>query len=276
MRLGRKAGLDGLSVMRARFARAGMDWARPLLSCTRDDLRAYLRRHGLSWVEDPTNDDPSHDRVRARRTLAALAPLGLDAEAIHHSAGALRMARLALDHYTSVEARRHVIEDRGDLLIPDPMPVPDEIAQRLQTRALQWVSGADYPPRWSAHTGLDAALRDSPRHTIAGCLVTREGGMRRFSREWNAIKQLAGPSTDLWDGRWRMTGPHAAGLQVRALGEGVTLCPDWRASGLPRRSLLATPAIWQGDTLVAAPLAGLRNGWDARIVTSFDAFLLSH
>jgi tRNA(Ile)-lysidine synthase len=54
----------------------------------------------------------------------------------------------------------------------------------------------------------------------------------------------------------------ADGAVVRALGEkGLAACPDWRAAGMPRASLLATPAVWRGDALVAAPLAGMGAGW---------------
>ena len=61
-------------------------------------------------------------------------------------------------------------------------------------------------------------------------------------------------------------------LTVRALGDGLDLCPDWRASGLPRSSLRASPAVWDGSHLVAAPLAGLGNGWTARLAPGRDRF----
>ena len=43
-------------------------------------LRDHLREAGLGWTEDPMNEDPRFERVRARQALAALAPLGIDAE----------------------------------------------------------------------------------------------------------------------------------------------------------------------------------------------------
>ena len=45
---------------------------RPLLDCRRTELRAYLRARGASWVEDPSNESPAFERVRARRALAGL------------------------------------------------------------------------------------------------------------------------------------------------------------------------------------------------------------
>jgi len=49
----------------------------------------------------------------------------------------------------------------------------------------------------------------------------------------------------------------------------------WRTTGLPRASLLASPALWRGGDLVAAPLAGRPDGWQAETVGGGQAFHLS-
>ena len=64
MRLARKAGSDGLRGMPDRFDRHGVHWVRPVLGQSRADLRAFLRRHGVLWVEDSSNEDERFDRVR--------------------------------------------------------------------------------------------------------------------------------------------------------------------------------------------------------------------
>jgi len=280
MRLARGAGLDGLSAMAQRFDRNDTHWARPLLLCDRDVLRDYLHDRGIGWHEDPTNDDPAYDRSRARQVLDTLAPLGISVGTLVDAAFHLGSARHALEHVTRTEAQRLVAADRGDLILsPNPMPpAPPEIHRRLLVRALQWVSGAEYPPRRSALINLDAALTDNGRHTVAGCLVLREQGQRRredtlrITREWNAVRQLDTPSDAIWDGRWRLNGPHSAGLTIRALGEAVRDCPGWRETGLPRASLRASPAVWRGPDLIAAPLAGLANGWSAALAKPRDDF----
>lgn len=48
----------------------GIRLARPLLNCTRDQLRAYLMDHQQSWIEDPTNQDTAFERVRVRQRIA--------------------------------------------------------------------------------------------------------------------------------------------------------------------------------------------------------------
>jgi tRNA(Ile)-lysidine synthase len=241
-------------------------------------LRAYLARHGVPFVDDPTNEDMTRDRPRIRAALPVLEDLGITAEAILQSAYSLSMARLALDHYTRAEAERIVTIDRGDVLIaPNPTPsVPADILRRLRLSALRWVGRDPYPPRHMAEGQLDLGLLQAGKHTLAGCIITQKDNVLRITREFNAVRDLTCPTTEVWDGRWALDGPHAPDLHIGALGAAVKECPDWRATGLPRASLIASPAVWRGDMLVAAPLAGVQNGWTARIVADFHTVLVGH
>lgn len=278
MRLGRSAGVDGLAEMETRFERNGILWSRPLWQQHRSELRDYLRRHDVQWIDDPSNDDPRYLRTRARKALPSLADVGVTAQTIHASAFALRSAKSALDHYTRQEAALHVTQESGDLLFPvRPMPpVPTEIERRLVTAALQWVGSNRYPPRgvWAGLLTVDVAGQQ--RKTLAGCLIMKRKGHYRITREYNAVKDLVTATDAVWDARWRLEGPHAPDLELRALGESVSVLPDWRETGLPRPTLMASPAVWRGDTLIAAPLAGYNDDWSAQIVADFTSFLDSH
>jgi tRNA(Ile)-lysidine synthase len=44
---------------------------RPLLTCSRQELRAYNRANGLVWIRDPSNENRSFARIRARDFLSA-------------------------------------------------------------------------------------------------------------------------------------------------------------------------------------------------------------
>jgi len=281
MRLARQAGVDGLAAMRARISRDGACFVRPLLGASRDDLRGYLTRHGLTWCDDPSNDDRAYDRVRARAALQALAPLGLGAEALAGVASNIAAASQSLKAQARARASEiaqtkagAVVFDAEALAGTDP-----ELSRRLLVGALKWVSGADYAPRRAAVAELEAALAAGKRHTLNGCLVHSHRGATWVQREPAALAGVTAPLGALWDGRWRLSGPGGAGLELRALGDGLSACPDWRARGLPRLALMATPAVWQGDRLVSAPLAGLAAGYWAEIDQSrsdFAASLFSH
>lgn len=289
MRLARRSGVDGLAGMPDRFKRCGLTFVRPLLMLDRNALQDYLRDQGIIWRDDPSNEDDSFERVRARKAMETLAELGIDADTLAAVAHNARLAKWALDHYAWLEVAENGIADvdRGDVILPmSPTPehmTTSEILRRLKNAAIMWISGAEYPPRAAALVNMEAAFFGADRHTLSGCLVTLVRGKEsyegnlRFTREYNAVKDAATPTDMLWDGRWKLDGPHAPDLRVRALGEAVKDCPDRRETGLPRSSLMSSPAIWRGDHLIAAPLAGLSNGWTAEATGrgKFAKFLLS-
>jgi tRNA(Ile)-lysidine synthase len=280
MRLVREAGVEGLASMRLVFEREGTRFDRPLLFDRRADLRAYLTSLGVRWVEDPSNEDESYGRVRARRALEALGPLGIGTEALFRVALNLRDASDALGQVASDFARARVKAAGGDLIFDRTAlrRQPAEIVRRLIGHALMFVASAGYPPRREPLDGVMEHLRAAGSLTLHGCLVTVTDMTVRIAREHAAVSALRGPTNAVWDQRWRLTGPHETGLEVRALGEAVRECPDWRSTGLPRATLLASPAVWRGDVLVAAPVAGMGNGWTAvgPGAADFAAALISH
>lgn len=275
MGLERAAGLDGLTGMRPSFRRGEVTFLRPLLGARREELRDYLRAESIGWSEDPSNEDRAFTRIRVREALTTLAGLGVEAETLARVMENLRVSRAALDEVVGALCARAVTEDRGDLLIEEAAlrAQPLDIHRRLLSMALRWVASRDYPPRAAKLAPLLSGEGDLPR-TLHGCLLTREGPTLRIAREPEAAGRSTALADGLWDGRWRLvpTGTFVAppGAEIRALGKaGLGQCPDWRESGLPRASLLASPSLWAGEHLFSAPLAQYSNGWAARIVASF-------
>ncbi len=279
MGLARKAGVDGLSGMRSGWQAEGVFFHRPLLGVGRSDLRAYLARRGVSWIDDPTNDDDSYTRVKARRVLAALRPLGITAEHLGAVADHLDLAREALDATTQRAAQELAQEQAGALHLNFRgfQGLAFEIQRRLLAAALNWVNRADYAPRGSGLDRVQWAMIRGRDSTLAGCRIRIAGAEVAIFREPKAIAQVVSPTDQLWDNRWRVEGPHLAGLEVRALGiSGLKACKSWRNIGISRDALLVSPAVWRGDDLVAAPLAGFPNGWTAHIPAGFSRFIVSH
>ncbi len=277
LRLPRSPGVDGLAEMPRRFRRDGVGWLRPFLDVSRADLRRHLAARGLAWAEDPSNEDPRFDRARARRVLDALAPLGVERPALAAVSRHLAEARAALAHYSSAEAARRVVEDRGDLLLTLPTDdLPAEIGRQLLRAALRWVSGGAAPRQAALETMVAGLAGDGATTTLAGCRISRDGPRLRIAREYASVRERRSGPGELWDGRWRLDGPSRDDLHVSALGPAVSRCPRWRETGLPRSSLMATPALWAGEDLFAAPLAGAPSGWTARPTgrSTFAAFCL--
>lgn len=278
MRLARGSGVDGLAGMAVQRQAEGVLWLRPLLAVRRAALRAFLIRRGIGWADDPTNEDDAYDRVRARRVLAALAPLGVDTVQITGTMARLALAREALERIARQVAAESCRIVQGDVIFARERleAAPEETRLRLFSHALRWVGGAEYRPRLAAVRATLGAALAGRRRTLAGCLVSADRQQLRVAREYAAVRDLRGAVADVWDRRWRLTGPAAAGQEVRALGEaGLRQCADWRASGLPRASALASPAVWAGAVLVAAPLAGFGPDWRANPVQDEADFLIS-
>ncbi|PSL19966.1 tRNA lysidine(34) synthetase TilS [Shimia abyssi] len=273
MRLSRGSGVDGLAAMMPVSQRLGVRWLRPVLSVQRAELRAYLRAEEQAWADDPSNDDTSYDRVRVRKLLEGLEPMGLSAKRLARTAAHMARARDALDWALGALVREVVTLDSGDVVITLPKfaAAPEDLQTRLLARALGWISGDAYKPRYSA---LEAALKSKTVFALSGCLVIRKRDQLRITREWAAVAESCCAVGELWDGRWRLTGDAQNGMEIRALGEaGLAECTEWRATGRPRQSLLASPSVWHNGVLVAAPLAGLDAGWYAEIVPEHGDFV---
>lgn len=292
MRLARGSGVDGLSCMTA----WDKDWLflRPLLAISRATLRDWLTARSISWVDDPSNDDVRFDRVKARQMLATLAPLGLTVERLNDTAAHMLRARGTLRRAAADWAARFVQAEGGDLIFaPEALWLGNsDVEARVFAAAVQWIGGAAYRPRYEALTDAACALRRGETRTLGGVLMTPHGHKgARLAREVSAAQGLVaaheGKAT-LWDGRWRVAQtppepgwfapkPGLGPWQIAALGEaGLAACKGWRNSGLPRTSLLSSPAVWAQDALVAAPLAGLSAGWQANLGPTFQQFILSH
>lgn len=276
MRLARGSGVDGLSGIAEQREAGGISWVRPLLTARRDDLRVWLTTRGIFWADDPTNDDPAYDRVKVRQALRVLEPLGVTPEGLVETAARMRRARDVLDAAAMALAGDTVEIEAGDVVIRRDRfdEGPEETRLRLMAHALGWVSRSDYRPRFSALASLMDGIGKGRRVTLQGCLVMSRLATIRVTREPAAVGEAINLGEGLWDGRWLISGPDAAGLTVRALSEtGLDQCPDWRLTGLPRPTVLASPSIWQGERLVAAPIAGKSNGWTARLTCGKEDFI---
>lgn len=251
MRLARGSGIDGLAGMAEYREAFGMVWIRPMLQAGRTQLRDWMQARSISWIDDPSNDNEDYERVRIRK---AMATLGIKVDALVRSAGHIREARNALSYYASV-ASDSAIARNGTLLLPR-LPfreAPPEIARRLLIAGCRWITGADYPPRRATVMHAMAATSAGSRVTLDGALIDPSGDRLSLSREPAAALRAETSTGPVWDNRWRIDGLRP-GQHVAALGTQPLLQLNWRASGLSRDETAASPAIWQGGTLIAAPL----------------------
>lgn len=264
MRLARSAGVDGLAGISPKTVRHGIEFLRPLLGLRRSALQEYLEQKGQTWISDPSNQDMKFERVRARK---AIETLDINVEALADVAVQMREASQALKAKTQSLFQQLVQFECGDACVDWQkfLELDPEFKRRLLIKMLTCVAPQVYPPRRAELARLLDKIGDKETGTLFGCHITTNPHLIRVTRELNAVRDLSCATTEIWDKRWRLDGPHNPAFEVRALGEqGLAFCPDWRETGFPRRSLLASPAIWNKEVLIAAPLAGLEKGWSAK------------
>ncbi len=181
MRLQRGSGVDGLAAMRERTERNGIDLLRPLLNVAPEELRAYLREHGVQWVEDPSNRDDDYLRVRIRKLLPLLEDnAGITVDRL--AATADRMARVR--DYLESETERFIQtdvsfwEDCGCVFSPSVwLKLHQELRLRVLTFLLKKIGGNVYPPRMEESERLEAVLLsgDFKSRTLGGCEIINFG-----------------------------------------------------------------------------------------------------
>ncbi|MEM7268534.1 MAG: tRNA lysidine(34) synthetase TilS [Pseudomonadota bacterium] len=277
MRLGRGAGVDGLSGMLPAVDRDGLRWLRPMLGVRRTELRGWLQEQSIGWVDDPSNEDERFERVKARKALDAVAPLGISAEGLAETASRLQDAREGLD-YAAAELASEAAEwglcGELRLRLTPLRAAPRELTRRILRAGLTGASGAEYGPRAGAEQKLISAmfgLKLGGGRSLHGCLIRPDGPDRVvIVREAAAVTAQRAPLSQqpvLWDGRFRLAASAPQdGADIAPLGEvgarrltklaedGAWTAPD-RWSLAPRGARLTTPALWRGEALVAAPLA---------------------
>jgi len=248
------------------------------------DIRHAMNKHGgnlgengsVAWMFEKlgqiTISENGHDEdlvfeealeAGAEQIILAGAFGGRSDHVLAHLAQALDMARRGVNILATSG-----LEEAWPLL-------PGETRHRVLIHALRWVASAPYAPRRATLARLETAIRAGRTLTLHGCLIGAANGRCVVAREPAAVQGLSARVGETWDNRWIVRGPDA-GVEVRALGEnGLKSCPDWRSSGLARVVLLASPAVWRNDDLVAAPLAKPENAWSAELVHPANHFLSS-
>ncbi len=178
MRLNRASGSDGLAGIRAARCLASGVWlVRPLLGRRKAELVAIAAAAGWQAVEDPSNQDPRHDRSRMR---AALAGSGLDVPALAQAAAHLADDAAALEWAADLAWQGRVQpQNAGDgaALLLDVRGLPAALVQRLLARAVAELGTS--AARGNDVARLAARLSGGKAGTLAG-VVARPGPVWRL------------------------------------------------------------------------------------------------
>jgi tRNA(Ile)-lysidine synthase len=193
----------------------GLFLLRPLLGMRRAAIRDWLTARGETWIDDPTNDDASFARPRARRALAAGA-----APASARVTGSAEELALACH----VEAGAGLALARAALRAADPLALA-----RFVSAACLCAAGTDRPPGRAKVSRLTERLGGGAPFiaSLAGARIEADAAQVRFRREPGeaargglAPLRLRAGETGVWDGRFEITA--ACAVEVRAASGGNT------------------------------------------------------
>jgi tRNA(Ile)-lysidine synthase len=276
MRMVRGSGLRGMAAMVPSALAPGsggrVRLLRPLLNLPKPRLQAYLQAAKQTWVEDPSNADLRHERVRWRRLMPVLEAAGVDPARLAEGAARFAEERSALDRTVAAWLAEAASPSWLGYVVLQMERFPEldpAIAEAVLVRVLGAVGGNPYPPRRKRLSRLLAARRRNPARltcTLAGCVLRLQHGRLVVTREPAAAKEMcpARAGSLLWDGRFELilSGPPESLEKLRISALGASGLSEARqrlqAAGLPplrapAGHLRALPALWRGEELIEIP-----------------------
>lgn len=225
-RLSHGGSVDGLSAMSAITTMYDVTLVRPLLTISKTDILAYLKKRRQAYVNDPVNEDASYARVKMRKLLPLLAEAGISVERLARTATIMARARAHLEEETGrFISRECKIAPEGYARIKH-MPASEEIALRAVTTLIMIVGGQEVKTRGSDLAKLCAALQD-PKFksaSLAGCVFQRNKDEVLIYRDLRSAareKPVKPGATVVWDNRFEVTlKTSPTPLKVGALTQG--------------------------------------------------------
>ena len=270
IRLGRGAGVDGLTAMLPDTMWPGIHLLRPFLDVPKSRLLASLDVTGQRALDDPSNDLERFQRGRLRKLMPALAREGITTDRLAATARRMQRARAALERFTSDHLDRVSVLDAGGFATVDPgglLDAPEEIALRALSRLVRGIGGSTYPQPLDRVERLLVRIGDEDTRfagaTLGGCRIVPERGRLLFVRELgrarNADLRVDPGGSAVYDNRFAISiGMDAPGpVEIRALGVSgwSGLADDGARRALPAVAGRTLIGFFADDRLVAAPHA---------------------
>ncbi|WP_157266246.1 tRNA lysidine(34) synthetase TilS [Azohydromonas aeria] len=284
----RGGGVAGLAAMPQQALRDGILWVRPWLDKPREAIEAYVQTHGLTFVQDPSNDDHGFARNRLRHAvMPALCSAFEQAEpALAAAARQAQQARECLDDLAALDLAR---VEQGDELCLEALAALSPSrranllrhwlrlrtsrgpAQSLVERLVDELPGKA-PARWPAggHVLLRyrGRLRCEPRpdpgvatgQVPCTLPLLDEPGCHRLDAWGGSLQVRAVDEGGVAPAQLRGCEPRARSggeqFQLSTRGMPRSLKKQYQALGVPawRRG---GPLLWRGEQLLFVPGLGI-------------------
>lgn len=273
MRLAHGSGLDGLAAMASSREVDGVTIIRPVLSFSREQLRATCVQRKIEWMEDPSNKNEKYLRVKLRQFEELLAGEGMTPARLSQTLQKLEDARAALQS-VAAEAATSCVQLHPEGYVTLVLTVwknfPRELQRRILAQAISMVAVQDYPTGFDGveHLRQDLLGADFAGRTLGGCEIfpARDGValiLREAAAAEGRVKVMEGM---VWDRRFAVSGIQSDTLEIGILGDaGISELKKHtdgggavlkRLESLPFKVRRGLPALWREGNLVAVPVVG--------------------
>ena len=286
MRLRRGSGVDGLASMAEQsylsFGNDGITIFRPLLDFERQTLRKVLKFYKVDWIEDPTNNDRSFERVRVRDLLARFVEIGIDKNTIGRTALLMQSAKTALNHFASDCYEKFGSCDNGDIIFDfsEFSKQPLDVKRRLISAAQKWISNQKYRPRLSQVDALINSIDEKVTFSGSGTICYFHNNSIRITREANAcVCEIEASNDVIFDRRWKLVAlENCKDLTIKCLGEdGYTFLEPGIRKKIPHKTIIALPALFNDNNLINFPFIDPESKFKFNLCKQpFNQFLLDH
>ncbi|MGL4825604.1 MAG: tRNA lysidine(34) synthetase TilS [Alphaproteobacteria bacterium] len=248
----------GLACMSALSQRLGIRLFRPLLSFSKERLRATLKKEGMSWVEDPSNQEIRFSRVRMRHHLAAFSAEQKQELLSEIQGFAIKRQTLEKQIALCLQQGLQVFPQGYALLQLDVFKnFSPEVQSLVLKKILQACGGQKHffkqqqmdlwiDKIWGGHL--------KQVRTLGGCCLVEREGFVWFYRELDLVQSpcLLSPEEDgtisyIWDRRFYVELKTKTPLRLSCLGESAARAwGNETLSGLEKRALASLPSLRLG------------------------------
>ncbi|RCW80553.1 tRNA lysidine(34) synthetase TilS [Phyllobacterium bourgognense] len=233
---------------------------RPLLDVSREKLRDYLRARGITWRNDPSNDNPKYERVRIRKALRLMDNRGIAGEVVVKASKrrALndKVARVLPDCVTIYDGIRAEVS-RADLGLQE-----QDVQQLVVAILMATMGGQSYLPPVENCDGVLEHIhskRSSGRITMNRCVIQLRKDKVLIYREMRSLPSIVldpGRSV-VWDGRYQISNHTNKPMTITATGDkGLGFLGGVHNADFHRPSALSSPAVVVVGEIAGIPAIG--------------------
>lgn len=211
LRIERGSGIDGLTGIKESSMQRNIAILRPLLHTKRRDIEESLKAKGLSWVNDPSNENKNFSRVKIRKMLHGFENYNMLLNRVDLMIANLRRSQDFIEQEVENIYRKICIEHSlfyYSILLKDFVSLHEEIKLRILKKILMKTSGIIVIPRLKNLLNILKSIDSRKKFCITshGCEILLKDEKIFFYRELKVLPKdiVLDASNIIWDNRFNI------------------------------------------------------------------------